>query len=274
MLNACTRKSFLHRSRPGTSAVGATMPVRAVEANAHVAAAAYLMEVYSQPYKAFVDSQKNGTWSRAEPVPGLAVLDTWHQSEVISVSCASAGNCTAGGFYTGRSGGAFAASQKNGTWGKAGQVPGLAALDTGEDSVLWSVSCGSPGNCSAGGSYAHRSPGNIRAFVVSQHNGTWGNAEPVPGTAALNKGGHAMIRSVSCSPAAAAAPSGTTPTAPATSRCSSSASQADPPAPRAPGGTCTDHPLSQRGVQHIQGPITKGGTRTRRAHSAGPVSTS
>jgi len=53
--------------------------------------------------QAFVASEVNGTWHAAIEVPGTAAL---HQGEaaVNSVSCASAGNCAAAGFYTGSSG--------------------------------------------------------------------------------------------------------------------------------------------------------------------------
>ena len=53
------------------------------------------------------------------------------------------------------------------------------------------------GECAAGGSYMDGS-GDDQAFVVSETNGVWGNAVEVPGTAALNSGGHAVVYSVSC----------------------------------------------------------------------------
>ncbi len=90
--------------------------------------------------------------------------------------------------------------RRNGTWGKAKEVPGTAALNTGGDAHLFSVSCASAGNCSAGGVYTdHR--GHWQAFVVSLKKGIWGTAEEVPGTAALNTGGSAAISSVSCASA-------------------------------------------------------------------------
>jgi hypothetical protein len=47
-----------------------------------------------------VVSEKNGVWGQAIRVPGLVIRDAW----ISSVSCASAGNCGAGGSYgeTGR----------------------------------------------------------------------------------------------------------------------------------------------------------------------------
>jgi hypothetical protein len=38
----------------------------------------------------------------------------------------------------------------------------------------------------------------VRVFVANATNGTWGSAEQVPGTAALNGGGLADILAVSC----------------------------------------------------------------------------
>ena len=58
-------------------------------------------------------------------------------------------------------------SQVNGTWGKAEQVPGTAALNKGNAAVINSVSCASAGSCGAGGSYTDGS-GHRQAFVVSR----------------------------------------------------------------------------------------------------------
>ena len=69
-------------------------------------------------------------------------------------------------------------------------MPGTAALNRGGSAQLSSVSCTSPGNCSAGGGYANAS--GFQVFVVSQVNGTWHTAIEVPGTAALNQGGEAV----------------------------------------------------------------------------------
>jgi hypothetical protein len=57
------------------------------------------------------------------------------------------------------------------------------------------VSCGSAGNCSAGGAYRDGS-GNVQAFVVSEANGTWAAAREVAGR--LNTNGTASVASVSC----------------------------------------------------------------------------
>ena len=88
---------------------------------------------------------------------------------ITSVSCASAGNCSAGGHYNDSSGRqqAFVVSQASGTWGTAIEVPGTAALNQDGFAGISSVSCASAGSCSAGGDYRDGS-GRFQAFVVSE----------------------------------------------------------------------------------------------------------
>ena len=150
----------------------------------------------------FVVGQSNGTWGMAEEVPGTAALNKGGSAQVTSVSCASVGNCSAGGFYLNNSGHAqaFVVSETGGTWGMAEEVPGTVALNKGGTAQVASVSCASVGSCSAGGDYLDGS-GHAQAFAVTETNGTWGNAKRVPGTAALNTGGNAEIISVSCASA-------------------------------------------------------------------------
>jgi len=151
---------------------------------------------------ALAGSLSRHAWGGAEEVPGIAALNQGGNAEIASVSCASAGNCSAGGQYMDSSvrRQAFVVSQANGTWGAAIEVPGTAALNQGGNAFITSVSCASAGNCSAGG-YYRDSSGHFQAFVVSQVIGTWGAAIEVPGTAAFNQGGNAEIASVSCASA-------------------------------------------------------------------------
>jgi hypothetical protein len=151
--------------------------------------------------QAFVVSQVRGRWGKAREVPGTAALNQ-EGAAVTALSCASAGNCSAGGSYTDTAGHpqAFVVSEIRGRWGRARQLPGTAALNGGDGVSLGSLSCGSPGNCSAGGFYADAS-GNRQAFLVSQVRGAWGAAREVPGTAVLNVGGWAQVSSLSCAAA-------------------------------------------------------------------------
>ncbi len=152
----------------------------------------------------FVVSERNGVWGQATGIPGLGALSRVGNAQVNSVSCGPAGSCAAGGFYPGRHGisQGFVVSERNGVWGQAIEVPGLAALNTHGQAAVVSVSCGSAGNCAAGGSYEYER----RAFVVSERNGAWGQAARVPGLTALNTGRNDQVVSVSCgSPGSCAA---------------------------------------------------------------------
>jgi hypothetical protein len=149
--------------------------------------------------QAFVADEANGTWGSAAEVPGLAGLNADGNAEVTSVSCASAGNCTAGGYYSDSSGHdqAFVADEAGGAWSDAVEVPGTAGLNTGGVGAVTSVSCPSAGNCVAVGQYVDSS-GEQQAFVADEAGGSWADAVEVPGTATLDTGGSAQITSVSC----------------------------------------------------------------------------
>jgi len=147
----------------------------------------------------FVAVRRNGRWRQAIEVPGLGTLNTGGSAGVSSVSCASAGNCSAGGNYAADSQGhtqAFVVSESNGSWGIAQQVAGN--LNIGGEARVNSVSCASAGSCSAGGGYKDGSD-NYQAFVVSEANGTWAAAQEVAGN--LNSNGAASVYSVSCASA-------------------------------------------------------------------------
>ena len=147
-----------------------------------------------------------GTWRTAVEVPGLGALNKGGDAQVFSLSCASAGNCAAGGDYKDGSADfqAFVVSERNGAWGKAIEVPGSGTLNKGGVAFAGSVSCASAGNCAAGGDYTDGS--NLQqAFVVTERNGSWGKAIEVPGSGTLNKGGVASAGSVSCASAGSCA---------------------------------------------------------------------
>lgn len=140
--------------------------------------------------QAFVVNQSAGTWGQAIPVPGLEAMNVGGWASVLSVSCASAGNCTAGGGYesdAAHDSQSFVVTETAGTWGQAIEVPGTAALNVGGGVApeVTSVSCASAGNCTAVGSYRDSS-GNYQPFAATQTAGTWGQATELPGAAARN----------------------------------------------------------------------------------------
>ena len=84
---------------------------------------------------------------RGVSIPGLTD-NGW--KAVNSVSCASEGNCSAGGYYpVSGTNTAFVVSQVDGVWQTAATVAGIPVTAT--ESQVTSVACASAGNCSAGG---------------------------------------------------------------------------------------------------------------------------
>jgi hypothetical protein len=157
--------------------------------------------------QAFVVDQINFRWGTAHPVAGIAALNKGESAGVAAMSCPALGACSAAGFYAPRrlQGGVFysepfVVSQVHGTWGAGRQIPGLAALDVGSNAQAAGLSCGSAGNCVAGGHYTDRH-GRYQAFVVSQKSGTWSTPQQVPGLTALGASAGAVY-GISCPPAA------------------------------------------------------------------------
>jgi len=154
-------------------------------------------------YAPFLVSEVHGTWRNAMKVPGMARLNPSGDSVVADVSCSSAGNCSATGYYIPSPDKyeVFVVNEVNGTWHTAMNLPGIAALNTGGIALPIAISCPAPGSCGVGGYYTG-SGGGMQAFVASEINGTWHTATKVPGTAALNQGpAGAQVVSLSCASA-------------------------------------------------------------------------
>jgi hypothetical protein len=200
-------------------------------------------------HQAFLVSERGGTWRPAFQVPGLAALNAGGSAGVETVSCPSAGNCAAGGYYEDADSRwhAFVVNEQHGIWGQAMPVTGTASpAREASGAAVDSISCASAGNCTAGGydltassaiqaivltehdgrwgrkSAVLSNPGQVisvscsapgscvaggyyigvsqhsQAFVADQLDGRWSKAIEVPGTARLNRGGNAAVNSVSC----------------------------------------------------------------------------
>jgi len=160
-------------------------------------------------HQAFVVNRTAGVWRNATKVWGSVVLNVGNNARVTSISCAGSGNCAAGGYYSDAKGGrqVFVVNETNGVWGPAITVPGTAVINHGNASVK-SISCGSPGNCAAGGTY-YAGKSGFQAFLVHERNGVWGTAIEVPGTGDMNVGGNAQVTAVSCPSANSCAAGGT-----------------------------------------------------------------
>jgi hypothetical protein len=81
--------------------------------------------------------------------------------------------------------------------GDARPVPGLAALNVGGSADVIFMSCPASGFCTAAGSYVDGANHN-QAFTVTETNGTWGQATPVPGLSALGGGHPTDITALDC----------------------------------------------------------------------------
>jgi hypothetical protein len=166
------------------------------------AGGSYAMD-HSSDSRAFVVGEVRGSWGKARDVPGLDGLNAGNSASVTAMSCASAGNCSAGGQYLDGAGNyqAFVVGEVKGVWGPAEEVPGSAVLNAGGGQApgagITSVSCSSAGDCAGGGFYTDGS-GNTQAFVVNEQDGGWGGAIEVPGSGALNQGFVAEVDSMSC----------------------------------------------------------------------------
>ena len=122
----------------------------------------------------FVASEVKGAWRRAEPLPGAARLNTGHFADILAVSCASAGNCSVGGYEELSNGlsGTFVANEVRGGWDAARTIPGSANADGGSE--VTGLRCTAAATClavgTAGGS----------GLIATEKNGTWGKNRLLP----------------------------------------------------------------------------------------------
>jgi hypothetical protein len=155
----------------------------------------------------FAVTETSGTWGT--PV----VLDTSGLSNVQSfgfrgLSCPAAGECTLIGSYTPLEATPvpFTADESVGKWGSVQPLAGLASLDPSSAAPVTggfdSLSCGAPGDCTAGGSYQYGAV--VQPFIVSESGHSWGQPQPIPGIASVSSSGQGdnsaenQVTSVSC----------------------------------------------------------------------------
>jgi hypothetical protein len=146
--------------------------------------------------QALLLTETSGTWGTGVEGSVPAGANTNPEVQMISVSCTSAGNCSAVGQYFDTSfqqQGLFY-TETSGTWGTGVELTFSGVTDPGP--ALQSVSCGSAGNCSAVGTY--QSASGKEALLVNQTSGSWG----VGDTAPLPSGGaFSALNSVACTSA-------------------------------------------------------------------------
>ena len=165
--------------------------------------AAGLVRNSSNTNEAFTMTSVNGEWDTAQPaVFPISEQFVSRSGFFTSVSCASPGNCTAVGKFMDATGEnqAFTMSLANGAWDLARPAQfNTDFRNTAPDDGLESVSCATPGNCTAAG-YFMNNNGSKTPFTYTSTNGVWGNAEPTEFSDGIRSTtGNAMFNSVSCS---------------------------------------------------------------------------
>ncbi len=143
-------------------------------------------------------TESSGTWVAAKAkLPNGAGANPF--TGLTSLSCASAGNCTAVGYYedTSTHDQGLLITQSSGAWGNGvkATLPAGAAKDP--EAGIQSVSCASAGNCTAVGGYNDTS-GHGQAVLLTETSGRWtASVKALPPTgAAANPNGE--MDSVSC----------------------------------------------------------------------------
>jgi hypothetical protein len=153
--------------------------------------------------QSFLASEVRGSWSGARVVvlPANAVA-SGQSSTVRSLSCASAGNCSAVGDYltktspVGHANG-YAVSEVRGRWGRAREIVPPTGANINPFVSINQLACSSAGNCSAVGSYVDVN-GVTHGLTVNEVGGAWAPARPLalPGDANAFPG--ATLSEISC----------------------------------------------------------------------------
>jgi LPXTG-motif cell wall-anchored protein len=126
-------------------------------------------------FEAFILTSVGGVWGDATPVTFPSGVRNAAMSDSLdSVSCTTAGNCSAVGSYKNAAGGteAFTMTATSGVWGQPTPAVFASGVQNASqnDSFTW-VSCASAGNCAAVG-YFENAIGGSEAFTMTQVDNT------------------------------------------------------------------------------------------------------
>ena len=152
--------------------------------------------------QAMVATETSGTWAQATELTAPANAGSNPVAGLNGISCSSAGNCTAAGFYADSSANnqAMVAIETSGTWAQATEVTAPANARSDPGAYLDGIWCSSAGNCTAAGTYADSS-GNSQAMTATETSGTWAQATEVTAPADAGSNPGAALNGISCSSA-------------------------------------------------------------------------
>jgi hypothetical protein len=174
--------------------------------------------------EAIVIDESNGVWHKAHVISGTATLGRSENATINAISCASPGNCSAGGTFVDGTGlsrseflgdegltTAFVVDEIRGTWHSAHALAGIVAPRNVEDATISFLSCASAGNCAAAGRFGSvpcadgdddcvlaGSPYTRqfqKSFVVNEVQGVWGSPQWLRGA---NRGEYPNLNGLSC----------------------------------------------------------------------------
>ncbi|MFM9037305.1 MAG: LPXTG cell wall anchor domain-containing protein [Actinomycetota bacterium] len=152
--------------------------------------------------EAFTQTSTDGVWATARPASfGTGVQNGDPYASLDSVSCVSAGNCTAVGYFLNAAGGseAFTQTSTGGVWGTARPASFASGVqNSNPEGWLTSVSCVSAGNCTAVGRFKNAA-GYKEAFTQTSTGGVWATARPASFASGVqNSNPNAIFEAVSC----------------------------------------------------------------------------
>jgi hypothetical protein len=150
-----------------------------------------------------VFTETNGVWATPTLAPGFTTFNTDGVAVVSILECPSAGTCVASGTVVAQTPVTlepFFVYENNGVWSDPVEVPGVAELSDQNVGLVDSLSCGAPGDCSAGGNYLDKS-NESQAFLINEVGGVWGTATQLFATQVLGSGLVNSLNGVDCSSA-------------------------------------------------------------------------
>src|SRR5215467_7052490 len=122
-----------------------------------------------------------GHWGDARQVDLSTLQPGQGPIGIDALSCASPGNCSAGGHYTdsAQHRQAFVVTEDGGTWGEPVELTsgGIPDFSSGEP-LITSLTCPVADNCAVGGFY-HDAAGNERPWISASINNVWDSVETI-----------------------------------------------------------------------------------------------
>jgi hypothetical protein len=130
--------------------------------------------------EALLVPETGGIWGTGQEVALPSNADTTatdQTSAIDSISCPAVGDCAAGGDYTdtAENNDSLLVTETSGVWSAGSQVSLPSNAGRTQYSAIDGVSCASPGNCTAIGTYDDHFGGAL-AYTVKETNGVWGTA--------------------------------------------------------------------------------------------------